>query len=65
VLVSITDEGLARLEHGRRFHRDGIRRHFVEHLTPAELRAMAASLEKVAEHVRPLRPGRVAGGSGA
>jgi DNA-binding MarR family transcriptional regulator len=61
VLVFITPEGLATLQAARRFHRDGIRRHFTEHLTVAELRALARTLEKVRVHVRPLRPGRVTG----
>lgn len=61
VLVFITDEGLATLHEARRFHRDGIRRNFTEHLTPAELKALAKTLEKVRGHVRPLRPGRVTG----
>ena len=61
VLVFITDEGLATLHAARRVHRDGIRRHFTEHLTEAELRTLARTLEKVRGHVRPLRPGRVTG----
>jgi DNA-binding MarR family transcriptional regulator len=61
VLVFITDEGRATLESARRVHRDGIRRHFTEHLTPAELAKLTRTLEKVRRHVRPLRPGRVSG----
>jgi len=59
VLVSITAEGLETLRNARRYHRDGIARHFTEHLTDAELQGLAATLEKVRAHVRPLRPGRV------
>jgi DNA-binding MarR family transcriptional regulator len=61
VLVTMTPKGLERLEEARRYHRDGIRRHFTEHLTREELLALQASLEKVRGHVRPLRPGRVTG----
>jgi DNA-binding MarR family transcriptional regulator len=61
VLVLITPEGLTTLKAARRVHRDGIRRHFTEHLTAAELRTLAKTLEKVRGHVRPLRPGRVSG----
>lgn len=61
VLVFITPEGLATLHAARRVHRDGIRRHFTEHLTGAELKTLARTLEKVRGHVRPLRPGRVSG----
>jgi DNA-binding MarR family transcriptional regulator len=61
VLVFITPEGLQTLQDARRVHRDGIRRHFTEHLTEAELTRLAKTLEKVRGHVRPLRPGRVTG----
>jgi DNA-binding MarR family transcriptional regulator len=61
VLISITDEGRSTLHAARRVHRDGIRRHFTEHLTAAELTRLARMLEKVRGHVRPLRPGRVTG----
>jgi DNA-binding MarR family transcriptional regulator len=61
VLVFITPEGLATLQAARRVHRDGIRRHFTEHLSEAELEQLAKTLEKVRTHVRPLRPGRVTG----
>jgi DNA-binding MarR family transcriptional regulator len=62
VLVHATDEGLAALRRSRRIHRDGIRRHFSEHLDAADQEALRAALEKVRAHVRPLRPGRVSGG---
>jgi len=61
VLVQITPAGLDALHNARRFHRDGIRRHFTEQLTDAELMSLAAILGKVRVHVRPLRPGRVGG----
>ena len=38
VLVVATDRGLEALRAARRVHRDGIRRHFTEHLTADELR---------------------------
>jgi DNA-binding MarR family transcriptional regulator len=61
VLVFITPDGLKTLHAARRIHRDGIRRHFTEHLSDAEIKALARTLEKVRGHVRPLRPGRVSG----
>jgi DNA-binding MarR family transcriptional regulator len=61
VLVFITPEGLATLQAARRHHRDGIRRHFTEHLSEAEIAKLSRMLEKVRGHVRPLRPGRVSG----
>ena len=41
VLVMVTERGLETLREARRFHRDGIRRHFAEHLTKAELASLA------------------------
>ena len=61
VLVTATEQGLATLQAARRVHRDGIRRHFTDHLSAEEIQALQASLEKVRGHVRPLRPGRVTG----
>jgi DNA-binding MarR family transcriptional regulator len=61
VLVTMTPKGADTLQDARRYHRDGIRRHFTEHLTETEIAALASSLEKVRAHVRPLRPGRVTG----
>ena len=61
VLVHITPEGLEALQSAREVHRDGIRRHFAEHLDERELATLMRTLEKVREHVRPLRPGRVSG----
>jgi DNA-binding MarR family transcriptional regulator len=65
VLVHATDEGIAALRASRRIHRDGIRRHFTAHLDADDLAALAAALDKVRDHVRPLRPGRVSGGGGS
>lgn len=61
VLVSVTPEGLEALARSRVVHRDGIRRHFTEHLTEQELARLQRMLQKVREHVCPLRPGRVSG----
>lgn len=61
VLVHMTPEGQAALEASRLVHRDGIRRHFTEQLDGDDLARLQAMLEKVRDHVRPLRPGRVSG----
>jgi DNA-binding MarR family transcriptional regulator len=61
VLVVPTQQGLEALAASRVIHRDGIRRHFTEHLGAKELAALGESLQKVRDHVRPLRPGRVSG----
>ena len=59
ILVVLTDKGDETKARARRFHRDGIARHFSDQLSEADIRALIRSLEKVSEHVRPLRPGRI------
>jgi DNA-binding MarR family transcriptional regulator len=59
VKVFITPAGLETLHAARAVHRRGIQEHFVQHLDQRELDALATALEKVREHVRPLRPGRI------
>lgn len=61
VKVFITPAGLETLQSARAVHRRGIQEHFVQHLDPSELAALAHALEMVRDHVRPLRPGRVSG----
>ena len=61
VLVLMTPEGDAARQASRAVHRDGIRRHFTEQLDGDDLVRLQAMLEKVRDHVRPLRPGRVSG----
>lgn len=61
VNVFITERGLETLQSARQVHRRGIKEHFVQHLNQKELAALARSLEKVRDHVRPLRPGRISG----
>lgn len=57
--VFITPDGSEALSAARVVHRRGIHEHFVQHLDPRELEALANSFEKVRDHVRPLRPGRL------
>lgn len=59
VLVHITATGLETLHAAREVHRRGIAEHFVHLLDQHDLDALAHALQKVREHVRPLRPGRV------
>lgn len=59
ILVVLTKKGEETKELARRYHRDGIARHFSDHLSEADVRALIRALQKVSEHVRPLRPGRV------
>lgn len=61
VKVFITPAGLETLQSARVVHRRGIQEHFVQHLEPSELAALAHALENVRDNVRPLRPGRISG----
>jgi len=61
ILVVLTDQGRETMERARRFHRDGIERHFSQHLSEPEIKALTRALEKISTHARPLRPGRIRG----
>ena len=55
------DKGIETKEEARRYHRDGIERHFSQHLTDADVKALTRALEKVSAHARPFRHGRIRG----
>ena len=57
--IVLTDKGTDTLERARRYHRDGIQRHFSQHLSNADIKALTRALEKISTHARPLRPGRI------
>ena len=59
VLVVLTEKGNETKEHARRIHRDGIARHFASHLSETDVKALTRALQKISDHVRPLRPGRI------
>jgi DNA-binding MarR family transcriptional regulator len=61
ILVVLTDKGTQTMERARSYHRDGIERHFSQHLTDADVKCLTRALEKVSTYVRPLRPGRIRG----
>ena len=61
ILVLPTDKGTQTMQDARRHHRDGIERHFAQHLTDADIKALTRALEKISTHARPLRPGRISG----
>jgi DNA-binding MarR family transcriptional regulator len=61
ILVMLTDKGTETMKRARRYHRDGIERHFAEHLTDADIKCLTRALEKVSGYARPLRPGRIRG----
>ena len=44
ILVVPTDKGTQRMERARRHHRDGINRHFSEHLTDTDTKALTLAL---------------------
>src|SRR5829696_5557974 len=47
ILVVLTDQGGATLERARRHHRDGIARHFSDHLSDTDVKALSRALERV------------------
>jgi DNA-binding MarR family transcriptional regulator len=61
ILVVLTDKGIGTMEAARSYHRDGIERHFSEHLTDADVKALIRAFEKISTHARLLRPGRIRG----
>jgi DNA-binding MarR family transcriptional regulator len=61
ILIVLTANGTETLERARRYHRDGIQRHFSQHLTDADIKALTRALEKISAYARPLRPGRIRG----
>ena len=61
ILVFLTDKGTETMHRARRYHRDGIERHFSQHLTDNEITVLTRALTKVSTHARPLRPGRISG----
>ena len=61
ILVLLTEKGGEAKERARRYHRDGINRHFSEHLTDTDVKALTRALAKLSAPARPLRPGRIRG----
>jgi DNA-binding MarR family transcriptional regulator len=59
ILVVLTDKGTEMLEDARRHHRDGIQRHFSQHLTDTDVKALTRAFDKLTTHLRSLRPGRI------
>jgi DNA-binding MarR family transcriptional regulator len=61
ILIVLTDHGTETMHRARRYHRDGIERHFCQHLNDNDIKAVTRALEKVSTHASPLRPGRIRG----
>ena len=59
ILVVLTDKGRRKMEEARRYHREGLDEHFSRHLTDSDVKALTRAFEKLTEHARPLRPGRI------
>lgn len=59
ILVVLTDAGRRTMDRARRHHRHAIEQHFSRHLTDSDIRAVTRALERVSDHARPLRPGRI------
>ena len=59
ILVLLTDRGTETMQLARLHHRDGIDRHFSQHLTDTDIKTLTRALGKVSTHARPLRPGRI------
>ncbi len=53
--IVITEQGLDVLHTARPLHRDDIERHFARYLDDRDVKALARSLRKVRDEVRPLR----------
>jgi DNA-binding MarR family transcriptional regulator len=59
ILILLTDKGTETMQQARHHHRDSIQRHFSQHLTNTDIKALTRALEKISTHARPLRPGRI------
>jgi DNA-binding MarR family transcriptional regulator len=59
ILVVLTDTGRKKMEEARRRHREGLDEHFSSHLADSDVKALTRAFEKLTEHARPLRPGRI------
>ena len=61
ILVVLTDAGRKKMNEARRCHRKGLDEHFSRHLADGDVKALTRAFEKLSEHARPLRPGRIRG----
>src|SRR5438552_7394803 len=61
ILVVLTKDGSDTMEHARRYHRDGIERHFSQHLSEHDIKTLTRAPEQISTHARPLRPRRSRG----
>ena len=61
ILVVLTDKGRKKMDEARRCHREGLNEHFSRLLADSDIKALTRAFEKLSEHARPLRPGRIRG----
>src|SRR3954451_8932925 len=59
ILVVLTDAGREKMEEARRGHREALDEHFSRHLADTDIKALTRAFEKLTEHARALRPGRI------
>ena len=59
ILVVLTETGREKMDEARRRHRKGLDEHFSRHLADSDIKALTRAFEKLTEHARPLRPGRI------
>ena len=59
ILVVLTDAGRAKMNEARKGHRAALDEHFSRHLSDSDVKALTRAFEKLSEHARPLRPGRI------
>jgi DNA-binding MarR family transcriptional regulator len=59
ILIVLTDAGRKKMEEARRCHRRGLEKHFSRHLADSDVKALTRAFDKLTEHARPLRPGRI------
>jgi len=60
IQVYLTPGGIDVLARARQVHHRGLEMHFVRHLDGPDFAAMSTALSKLSEHLRALRPGRLA-----
>ena len=61
ILVVLTDTGREKMLEARSGHRKALDEHFSRHLSDSDVKALTRAFEKLTEHARPLRPGRIQG----
>ena len=61
ILVVMTAAGRVKMTEARKGHRAALDEHFSRHLSDSDIKALTRAFEKLSEHARPMRPGRIRG----